>query len=171
MGAAVDVTFQSFVNRGKGITGKSLGPQNLMLGFMLNAIEVQFSLAPDISSRFKDLVVRQWSGPESVWTKKDTPAAPWTKVSSGPGTGEDDPDENNVVRSGDTMAFFDSPGPNVSKFNGQKIVWAFVSQNFTAWVEGKPVKGGAHERLHPVVGWHSVASIINFDATNPQSLA
>jgi hypothetical protein len=159
MGKGVD--FQKFLNTGEGLLKKSLGFSNAGM-FVLNAVEIQFSVTRIARQNYKNLRPAQWSGPESIWLKKGSPLSDkWENVHSGPGTGSDDPLADNILLADDVVAYYDAPGPNVTKYLNDRPSWIHVVQNFTGWVVGESVRGGQTENLCDAAAWHSVISVVD----------
>jgi hypothetical protein len=155
------VTFTKLMTSGVGQTKRSLGP-NKLVGFFLNAVELQFSVDPSVRGAYTSLVAKQWSGPEAHWVKRGSPlGSPWLRVASTAG-GPDDPDPNNVADLGASIAYFDSPGPSPGSARYANATRINVVQNFTGWIEGKSRATGKMEILcDPVVAWFSVVDIVN----------
>ncbi len=162
------VTFVSFSNSGKSVLGFDLGPDDSSI-YKTNRVELQFKIDPALRQTYK-LSARQWSGPEAYWIKQGPPlSVPWTAQTSGAGGGSDDPLLDFVKNDGALLAYYDSPGPDVSKYVDKRLSRIYVVQNFTGWVEGKPLRGGgAAVRLCEVVAWFSVVSLVcpNFAETS-----
>lgn len=157
-----NATFKKFLNQGVGVTGRQLGSIKI-LTFVQNGVELQFSLAADTRTRYRNLKPLQWAGPESIWLK-DGPllGGKWRLHLSGPGTGWDNPEPTNIVNKGTTIAYWDSPGPNVASFLASNPSQIYVVQNFSGWIAGDSVQGGPRgERLSDVAAWHSVVNIAN----------
>lgn len=153
-----DAQFSKFLNQGTGLFNRTLGVLD-SLGFMMNAVELQFLLGDGVRTRYPRLKIVQWSGTESVWCKEgDVYKAPWKQVSSSRGSGDDSPDPGNVTSQGGVIAFYDSPGVQSGKAAYQAYSMLYVVQNFTAWVDSDDGNG---ERIGELAAWHSVVSLIN----------
>jgi len=155
-------TFSKFLNQGAGVTGRQLGAIKI-LTFIQNGVELQFSLAADARTRYRNLKPLQWAGTESIWLKEGPVlGGKWRMHLNGPGTGSDNPEPANIVNKGNLIAYWDSPGPNVASFLGANPSQIYVVQNFTGWIVGDSIKGGTRgERLCEVAAWHSVVNIAN----------
>lgn len=125
----------------------------------MNAVDLQFDIAPG-QTRYRDVRCRPWSGPEAVHVKRGHFfTAPWTTLSSGPGSGADDPLPQSVTLMPGLIAYSDSPGPNIGPMVAAREgrpARVYTVQNFTGWIEGIPAGGNAPERITPVVAWYSI---------------
>lgn len=171
-----EVVLESFNTQGTALSGRALGPQ-FIAGYFENWVELRFSIG-DADKHLKDLAPRQYSGPEAVWIKRGSPiSATWVNLSSGPGTGWDDPMAASITRRGDRIAFTDSPGPNIGVMMASATgppSRVYCVQNFTAWIEGRRSGAGRAEPVSPVVAWYSIVHIAdrNWDnAAAPRDFA
>lgn len=154
-------TFSQLAYSGVGMTKRTLGPSNV-LGFFLNAVELQFAIDPTIRGNFSAFRARQTSGAEVHWVKRGSLlGSPWLKVGSASG-GPDDPDPNNVADLVSTIAYFDSPGPTPGNSRYAGATRIQVVQNFTGWIEGKSAASGNFVSLtDSPASWFSVVDIAN----------
>lgn len=163
-----DVRFSKFLNEGKGRLKKDLGFLEAMF-YRMNGVELQFTISQDIRDKFSRIRLTQWSGPESIWIKEgDVLTGKWRKIKSGPGTGSDDPMPENILFAEEIIAYYDSPGPNVTMFQSQNPSRIFAIQNFTGWIQGEKKPDWFENLCHPV-GWHSVVSIVDTEWTEDKS--
>lgn len=156
------VRFKQFLNQGSAVTRRPLGPQ-ANLTFFQNGVELQFAIDATVKNSYRNLKPVQWAGTESIWLK-DGPVlgGKWRKYRSGPGTGSDNPESVNIISNATLIAYWDAPGPNVASFISMNPSQIYVVQNFTGWIVGDPLKGGASgQRLCDVAAWHSVMNIGN----------
>jgi hypothetical protein len=150
------VQFMRFLNEGTGITGRELGPTGL-LTFMMNGVELQFTISEKARREYRNLRPVQWAGPEAIWVKYGNPiSGAWQTVSRSLGTGSDDPMPESVATRPDMIAYYDSPGPNLTGHLSLRPSRIHAVQNFTGWVVGEAVTGGGMQRLCEVAAWHSV---------------
>jgi len=157
------VVFRQFLNVGTGISQRRLGPIDITF-YRLNGVELQFDVGGPAVAADRNLALRQWSGPEGVWTKTGAPLnVPWTLVRRSQGSGADDPMPESVVRQNDIFAMWDSPGPQMTGYVGRGISRVYVVQNFTTWVEGQSIRTGQVERLSAVAAWHGVCDLVSMD--------
>lgn len=156
------VRFKQFLNQGTGMTRRPLG-QLANLTYFQNGVELQFAVDPTVKNAYRNLRPVQWAGTESIWLKEGPIlGGTWRKYKSGPGSGSDNPESVNIVNTGAVIAYWDSPGPNVASFLQMNPSQIYAVQNFTGWIAGDPIKGGAPgERLCDVAAWHSVINIAN----------
>ncbi|NJN36219.1 MAG: hypothetical protein HC794_03125 [Nitrospiraceae bacterium] len=162
------VQFAQFLNEGTGMVGRQLGHVDVGT-FMMNGVEFQFSVTEKAQHEYRQLRPRQWAGPEAVWVKYGNPlTARWEQVSRNNGRGRDDPEQESIVTRADRVAYFDSPGPNLTGHAAHRPPSSriYVAQNFTGWIEGEPSRGGPAERLCDVVAWHSIVSLANMNWNN-----
>ncbi len=161
-GTGLVVTNSRFFNSGVHLTGKQLGYLNMGIAWV-NAVELQFQLDPNEASAFKNIVPKQWAGPDKVSVKYGNPlTAPWQIHSeSVTGSGPDDPDPGNQVLRSDVIAFYDSPGPTAPMFKAPP--WPsriYAVQDFTAWINGTDTMGFARP-LCNVLAWYSIIHLGN----------
>ncbi len=155
------VGFKQFLNQGVGIVGRQLG--QIGVGTVYgNAVELQFTVQPGVRQLFASMRAVQWEGPSVMWVKQGSPAtAAWNRHSSSLGDGEDGPLDENVAWGPDTVAYYDSPGPDILPFLASRPSRIRAVQNFTGWVAGTPLLGGPQTRLCPVVAWYSIVDIVD----------
>jgi hypothetical protein len=167
------VTFKSFRNKGSGHLRQALG--NVVAATCYTtAMEIAFRIPADIQKKYEDLTARQWAGPDVIWKKTGDPlASSWIIVgrSTSGANHDDDPESESIFSTTDGMGYFDSPGPDVSKYIGQQISRLHVIQLFTGWIQGTPVSGGDPKRLCPVVSWYSRVSIGNYNWQDREAIA
>lgn len=170
MSVMPQVRYHQFLSSGTGLTGRRLGEVGSAM-FLMNGVELQFKVDANMSQRSRNLQPQQWSGPEAIWVKTGNPlTSPWTLRAKGPGSGADNPEPQNVLVSSQWVAYYDSPGPSVFSFLNPRVSRVWVVQNFTGWVSGDAVSGGARgERLCEVVGWNSVISLADSNWDTPGS--
>ena len=153
------VVLASFGTQGTALSGRALGPLSVG-GYFENWVELRFSIG-DADKHFKHLAPRQYSGTEALWIKRGNPiTTPWVNLASGPGSGWDNPLAPSITRQAGTIAFTDSPGPNVGVLVASaagRPSRVYSVQNFTAWIEGQGP--GRAEPISPVVAWYSVVHI------------
>jgi hypothetical protein len=164
------VRFSKFLNSGTGVMGRSLAPVSAV-GFWLTPVELQFSIEPATYDRYKNLRPVNWSGTDAIWFKSGNPlTAHWQKFSSSNGIGADGPDPGNSSIGRDLIAYYDNPGLPLAKIHAIRpnASWVWLVQNFTGWVEGEPIAGGAAERLCEVAAWWSIVSMANANWQDPK---
>jgi hypothetical protein len=164
--------FSMFINSGQGITGKQLGPIWVAPAYLANGVELQFAIPSSVSQKYAEITPMQWGGPEAIWVKYGHPLNPqWIKQFQSRGCGPDDPEKENVARSSGTLAYYDSPGPNIFSFTARRPSRIKALQNFTGWVTGRPIRGGAPEKISNVASWYSVVALLDgnwqSDASTP----
>jgi hypothetical protein len=165
-------SFSLFVNSGQGITGKQLGPIWVAPSYLANGVELQFDIPSNVSQKYAEIKPVQWGGPEAIWVKYGHPLEPqWIKHFQSRGCGYDGPEPENVVRNASTLSFYDNPGPNIFSFADRRPSRIKAMQNFTCWVTGRPIGGGAPEKISNVASWYSVVALIDrnwqSDASTP----
>jgi|GEM_PF-6098283 hypothetical protein len=157
------VRFLRFLNTGVGQMQRSLGEVG-SLTFIQNGVELQFEINAAVHTTHRNLRPVQWAGPEAVWIRRDNPLdGPWSVFRQGQGTGPDDPLPESILTTPPLIAYYDSPGPNMTHFLTNKPTRVYVVQNFTGWIVGEPVQGGQPEPLCPVVAWHSILNLGDSD--------
>jgi hypothetical protein len=165
-GAGAGTCTEDFKNTGIGLTKHELGPIS-SFGYYLNRTEIKFAFDFNSFPKLRSFRPVQWAGPESEWVKGGNPftAANWEKVSYDPqGKGSDVPLPENVFRSTNVVAFYDSPGPNLLALNRLKAGLSryVVKQNVTASVDGDP---GLQRHVCQDIAWHSVVHRIHPPST------
>jgi len=164
------VRFLRFLNNGSGRTQRSLGEVST-LTFIQNGVELQFEIDAAVLTTHRNLRPVQWSGTEAIWVRRNHPLdGPWTAMRQSRGAGSDDPLPVNIVTTPNVIAYYDSPGPNMTMFLTPKPVRVYVVQNFTGWIVGEPVRGGQAEALCPVVAWHSILNLGDSDWSEPGAM-
>jgi hypothetical protein len=68
------------------------------------------------------------------------------------------------------IAYYDNPGLPKQKIGmiRPNASWVWLVQNFTGWIEGEPLRGGAAERLCDVAPWWTIVSVLNFNWQDPK---
>lgn len=137
--------FEQLLNRGRGLLKRELGPIEGGFWFM-NGVELQFYVSDPALFQHYDFHPVQWAGPEVIWVSYGDPATPtWQEHLRSEGAGLDGPEPQNVAisRKQGIIAYYDSPGPDISKHLDKRPSRIHVVQNFTGWVVGRLRAGGA----------------------------
>ncbi len=156
----------TFLNSGTSLLNRQLGPIETMI-YMQNGVEIQFQLDPGVLTKFRNIRPRQWAGPDGIWIKQGNPlSAPWQPSPDlRSGSGPDDPlPESQEIR-GAQVIYDDAPGPDLTKHSENSML--HVVQNFTGWVEGVPVAGGAAQQLCEPLAWFARVTGANFNWSTP----
>jgi len=127
-----------------------------------------------VYKQYRNLEPVQWLGPEAAWIKYGNPLKqPWRIARQAPGSDWDNPVPENIAISGDLIAYYDSPGPNLNPtIPNIKRRPSLIKtlQNFTGWVVGKPISRGASQRLCELAAWFSVVTLADFNWAEPSSV-
>ncbi len=167
--SATGVRFLRFLNTGTGIVGHRLGEVDV-LAYRMNGVELQFQIDPSALSQYRNLRPVQWLGPDVVYAKRGSPlTSPWQTIRRASGNDWDNPESANVVRQGNIIAYYDSPGISLTGYMGTPTSRLHVIQNFTGWVVGDPISGGGVQRLCEVAAWYSVVSLVNPNFDDPNA--
>jgi LGFP repeat-containing protein len=167
-GAHIRLT--QFLTGGTGLTSRPLGPTSTLV-YVQNGVELQFEVDAAAQPSHLNLRPAQWSGPEAIWTMRGSPlASQWELYRRSDGSGEDNPEPENVSTSPTAIAYYDAPGINVGIFGFPRCSRVWAVQNFTGWIVGDPVSGGPAERVSEVVAWHSTLNIADDNWNNPIAL-
>jgi hypothetical protein len=163
-----DVKFSKFLNEGKGRLNLELGFKAAMF-YRMNGVELQFTITQNVRNKYSNIQPTQWSGPEGIWIKEgDVLTGKWRRIRSGAGTGLDDPEPQNILLAEDIVAYYDSPGVNITAYQYSNPSRIFVIQNFTGWIRGASRPNWFENLCHPI-GWHSVLSIVDVEWTEDKS--
>lgn len=164
------VRFSRFLNQGKGVLGRPLAPV-AFTGFWVTPVELQFLIEPATYDKYRNLRPVNWSGSDAIWFKTGSPITGlWQRHSASNGIGADGPDPGNASVSRDLIAYYDNPGIHLATLHAIRPTasWVWLVQNFTGWIEGEPIQGGAPERLCEVAAWWSIVSVANANWPDPK---
>jgi hypothetical protein len=98
-------------------------------------------------------------------TENNSDDTTWTIHKSSAGSGDDSPDADMSRKLDAKMVMYDSPGITMALTTTLKSKFSiYVVQNFTTWIDSNSGNG---ERISPVVSWHSIVKLVNFNQAGP----
>ena len=169
-------TFQALLSKDsdkpKSLLSRPLGPYKAYepQAFNIsetNAVELQFALDPAGRAKYRSVKAMQWAATQAFWYKMDSPlTSAWIQTNPSSGDIPDNPLDANTGEVGHAFAFWDCPGPSITKWLGKKVSRLYVVQNFKVYLVGVNAKG-VQEQLSDLVCWCSVADLLNAKWSTP----